>query len=81
MALQELLLAEACFPSPSGIDLRKHFPPRPRKTAWHSDITNVIWPHGVPQTRLDTTMQDQAPWTLPRVQELHLYGPAWFWHI
>ena len=23
----------------------------PRKTAWRSDITNVIWPHGVPQTR------------------------------
>ena len=28
-----------------------HFPPRPRKTERHSDITNIIWPHGVPQTR------------------------------
>lgn len=31
--------------------LQKHFPPNPRKTAWDSDIANVISPHGVPQTR------------------------------
>ena len=38
-------------PFPYGTDPRKRtFPPRPRKTAWHSDITDVIWPHGVPQT-------------------------------
>ena len=28
-----------------------HFPPRPRKSAWHCDITNVISPHGLPHTR------------------------------
>ena len=28
-----------------------HFPPRPRKSAWHCDITNVISPHGPPPTR------------------------------
>ena len=33
-----------------------HFPPRPRKTAWQSGITNVVSPHGVPQTKKDTTM-------------------------
>ena len=22
-----------------------HFPPRPRKSQWHCNITNVIWPH------------------------------------
>ena len=25
-----------------------HFPPRPCKSAWHCDITNVISPHGLP---------------------------------
>ena len=25
-----------------------HFPPRPRKSAWHCDIANVISPHGLP---------------------------------
>lgn len=25
--------------------------PRPRQSAWHSDITNAISPHGVPETR------------------------------
>ena len=25
-----------------------HFPPRPRKSAWRCDITNVISPHGLP---------------------------------
>ena len=25
-----------------------HFPPRPRKSAWHCDITNVISPHVLP---------------------------------
>ena len=25
-----------------------HFPPRPRKSAWHCDITDVISPHGLP---------------------------------
>ena len=38
------------FPQWHGLT-QAHFPPRPHKTAWHSDITNVIWPHGVPQTR------------------------------
>ena len=28
-----------------------HFPPRPRKSAWHCDITNVMSPHGPPHTR------------------------------
>ena len=28
-----------------------HFPPRPRKSTWHCDITNVISPHGRPPTR------------------------------
>ena len=27
------------------------FPPRPRKSAWHCDITDVISPHGPPPTR------------------------------
>ena len=27
---------------------RTHFPPKPRKTAWRSDITDVISPHSVP---------------------------------
>ena len=27
-----------------------HFPPRPRKSAWHCDITNVISPHGPSHT-------------------------------
>ena len=22
-----------------------HFPPKPRKSQWHCDITNVLWPH------------------------------------
>ena len=33
------------------IGLQELLLPRPRKTAWRSDITIVIWPHGVPQTR------------------------------
>ena len=28
-----------------------HFPPRPRKSQWHCDVTNVLWPHGPPHTR------------------------------
>ena len=26
-----------------------HFPPRPRKSQWHCDITNVASPHGLPR--------------------------------
>ena len=28
-------------------DTQTHFPPRPRKSQWHCDITNVLWPHGL----------------------------------
>ena len=28
--------------------IQTHFPPRPRKSAWHCDITNFISPHGLP---------------------------------
>ena len=27
---------------------QRHFPPRPRDSAWHCDITDVISPHGLP---------------------------------
>ena len=41
------------FPSPimarTGLT-QTHVPPRQHKTAWHSDITHVISPHGVPRT-------------------------------
>ena len=26
-----------------------HFPPRPRKSQWHCNITNVVSPHGLPK--------------------------------
>ena len=38
------------FPQLHGLT-QAHFPPRPLKTARRSDITTVIWPHRVPQTR------------------------------
>ena len=43
----------ACFALPSGTAPRKqtHSPPRPRKSQWHCDIANVLWPHGPPHTR------------------------------
>ena len=50
------------------------FSPRPRKTAWRSDITNVIWPHGVPQTRHNSappSLMDTAK--SPRVL---VFGPV-----
>ena len=25
-----------------------HFPPRPRKSQWHCNITNIVLPHGLP---------------------------------
>ena len=28
--------------------MQTHFPPRPRKSQWHCNITNVIWPHVLP---------------------------------
>ena len=45
----------ACFTLPSGT--QTHFPPRPRKSQWRRDITNVVSPHGPPPTRSkhDTT--------------------------
>ena len=29
-------------------DTQKHFPPRPRKSAWHSDIADILRPRPVP---------------------------------
>ena len=34
--------------APQWHGAQTHFPPRPRKSAWHCDITNVISPHGLP---------------------------------
>ena len=48
----------ACVPSPI-------FPPRPRKTTWHNNITACIWPHGVPQ------MTSPVLWGTLRSQEKH----------
>ena len=36
------------FPAPQWHGATQtHFPPRPRKSQWHCDITNVLWPHGL----------------------------------
>ena len=48
-----------------------HFPPRPRKSAWHCDITDVISPHGLPtHISLKTNTSESSSATLFPV--LHL---------
>ena len=59
------------FPQWPGLT-QAHFPPRPRKTAWRSDITNVIWPHGVPQTR-----HNSAPPSLMDTAKSPRVYPLW----
>ena len=49
-----------------------HSPPRPLKTARRSDITNIIWPHGVPQTR-----HDSAPPSLMDTAKSPRTSPLW----
>ena len=34
-----------------------HSPPRPRKSQWHCDITNVLSPHGLPTCTLEAVMR------------------------
>ena len=59
------------FPQWHGLK-QARFPPRPRKTAWRSDITNIIWPHGVPQTR-----HDSAPPSLMDTAKSPRTSPLW----
>ena len=54
------------------IGLQELLLPRPRKTAWRSDITNVIWPHGVPQTR-----HNSAPPSLMDTAKSPRASPLW----
>ena len=35
-----------------------HFPPRPRKSQWHCDTTNVVSPHRPPHTRRHSDITD-----------------------
>ena len=42
-ASRQIYTSMCSFPQWHGLT-QAHFPPRPRKTAWHSDITDVISP-------------------------------------
>ena len=57
-----------------------HFPPRPRKSAWHCDITNVTSPHGPPHTRskhiTSHHQSDRSPATR-RVYGSMFRAPQW----
>ena len=46
-----------CAPQWHGAT-QTHFPPRPRKYAWHCDIANVLSPHGPPHTRSKHIVRD-----------------------
>ena len=52
-----------------------HFPPRPRKSAWRCDITNVISPHGLP------THYKQSYRTIPPIIPLTSDTPRLHQHV
>ena len=54
---------------------QRHFPPRPRKSAWHCDITNVISPHVLP------THYKQSYHTIPPIIPLTSDTPRLHQHI
>ena len=45
-ATRRIYASKFCTPQCHG-PTRTHFPPRPHKSQWHCDITNVLWPHGL----------------------------------
>ena len=52
-----------------------HFPPRPRKSAWHCDITNLISPHGL------ITHYKQSYHTIPPIISLTSDTPRFHQHV
>ena len=61
-----------------------HFPPRPRKSAWHCDITDVISPHGLSHTLRPANVSYMIPLNMPARQQHAAFTPACFalamWH-
>ena len=53
-----------------------HFPPRPRKSAWRCDITNVISPHGLP-----THYKQSSYHTIPPIIPLTSDTPRLHQHV
>ena len=65
----------ACFALPSHGAMQTHFPPRPRKSAWHCDITDVISAHGLP------THWKQSYHTIPPIIPLTSDMPRSHQHV
>ena len=67
----------ACFALPMQWHgaTQTHFPPRPRKSAWRCNITNVISPHGLP------TQYKQSYHAIPPIIPLTSDAPRLHQHV